>query len=122
LAGMSRDSPGRLLFGATAVSVVAGLLISVVVAGNGPSRFPGHFHTPVARGFNQFAYFTIQSNILVGVTCALLAIQPKLSSTALRALRLTSVLAITVTGIVYHTVLSSFFDLQGWVRLGDIFV
>ncbi len=55
---------------------------------------------------NLFAYFTILSNVLVAVTDAVLALRPRARSLLLRVARFDAVLAITVTGVVYHVLLA----------------
>jgi hypothetical protein len=108
----------RLWFGATAACALAGVTISAFNAanGSGPER---HFDAPAARFFNSFAFFTIDSNILIGVAALLLAIRLERSSTAFKVLRLTGMVAITVTGIVFHAVLARLLDLSGWGRVGN---
>jgi hypothetical protein len=102
-------------FAATAVCVLAGVAISAVNAANSSV---GHFHPAAARFFNTFTFFTIQSNLLVGVAALLLALRLERSSTAFAVLRLCGLTAITVTGIVFHAVLSKTLDLAGWAALG----
>jgi hypothetical protein len=51
------------------------------------------------------SYFTIQSNILVAVTSALLALRPARSGPVFRVLRLDALLCISISAIVYHVVL-----------------
>ncbi|MEJ7634807.1 Pr6Pr family membrane protein [Aeromicrobium sp.] len=66
---------------------------------------------------NLFSYFTIESNLLVLVSCVLIAIRPDRESTAFQILRLGSLVAITVTGIVYATLLAgngSFTGIEWW--------
>jgi hypothetical protein len=66
------------------------------------------------RSFVNFlSYFTIESNILVLVTCVLLVQRPDRSGTAFGILRLGSLTAITVTGIVYATILAGNGDFHG---------
>ncbi|KQO36656.1 Pr6Pr family membrane protein [Aeromicrobium sp. Leaf245] len=62
---------------------------------------------------NLFSYFTIESNILVVVTCALLAIRPDRGGRVFGMLRLASLTGITVTGVVYATVLAGNVDMTG---------
>lgn len=62
---------------------------------------------------NLFSYFTIESNILVVVTCTLLAVRPDRGGRAFGMLRLASLTGITVTGIVYATVLAGNVDMTG---------
>lgn len=70
------------------------------------------------RSFTNFiSYFTIESNILVLVTSLLLVQRPDRGGTAFGILRLGSLVAITVTGIVYATVLAgngSFTGVEWW--------
>lgn len=66
---------------------------------------------------NLFSYFTIESNILVLITCLLIVQRPDRGGTAFGILRLGSLTSITVTGIVYATVLAgngSFTGIEWW--------
>jgi hypothetical protein len=108
----------RLWFAATAACVVAGVTISAFTAANGQPK-TAHFHAPAARFFNTFAFFTVQSNLLIGVAALLLAIRLERSSTAFAVLRLTGLVAILVTAIVFHAVLAGLLNLSGWGRLGN---
>lgn len=105
----------RPWFAATALCVAAGVALSAFTA----VRTPGHFATGVERGFNTFAFFTVQSNLIVGGTTALLAVRLDRPSTVFRTFRLIGLVAITVTGIVYHVALSSLLDLDGLAQLGN---
>jgi hypothetical protein len=60
------------------------------------------------------SFFTIQSNILSGVTAAQLARNPARDGRVWRAVRLASLFGITVTGIVYSTVLARVHQPHGW--------
>lgn len=100
----------------TALCVVGGVAISVYTAAH---NHTGHFHTPGERAFNTFSFFTIDSNLIVGATVLLLALKPDRSSPVFATFRLIGVVAITVTGLVYHVALASLFDLQGWDQLGN---
>ena len=84
----------RPWFAVTALCVIAGVALSVYSA----VKNPGHFHSGVERGFNAFAFFTIQSNLIVGGTTLLLAIRLDRTSTVFGTFRLIGVVAITVTG------------------------
>lgn len=107
----------RVCFGLTALVVAAGLLIQLVVT----ARYTGgRFPTLGPRLVNLFCYFTIESNVLVAVSCLLLALRLDRPSTAFRVLRLTAVVAITVTGIVFHLALRSLQDLHGSAALADL--
>ncbi|KAA1380557.1 Pr6Pr family membrane protein [Aeromicrobium fastidiosum] len=62
---------------------------------------------------NFLSYFTIESNILVLVTSLLLVQRPDRGGTAFGVLRLASLTAITVTGLVYATVLAGNGSFEG---------
>jgi hypothetical protein len=73
------------------------------------------------RSFVNFvSYFTVESNVLVLATCVCLAIRPDRDGTAFGILRLGSLTCITVTGIVYVTVLAGEANLTGIERLNDV--
>lgn len=96
--------------------MLAGVVISAVTAANNAG---GHFHPAAARAINAFTFFTIQSNLLAGLGSLLLAIDPERRSQRFAVLRLTGVVAITVTGLVFHAVLARTLDLAGWDALGN---
>lgn len=60
-----------------------------------------------------FSYFTIQSNVLVLAASITLLVAPARDGRVWRVLRLDSLLAIAVTGIVYNTLLARLVDAQG---------
>jgi hypothetical protein len=95
--------------------VAAGVALSVYTAVQTPGRFP----TGIERAFNTFAFFTIQSNLIAGGTALLLAVRLDRPSTVFRTFRLIGLVAITVTGVVYHVALASLFDLDGLHQLGN---
>ncbi|GHF03225.1 hypothetical protein GCM10017786_41110 [Amycolatopsis deserti] len=101
-------------FGLHALVVLAGVVMQLFVTSG---VMGGRYESAAARMANVFAYFTIQSNLIVGFTSLLLAIRPLRTSTPFRTLRLDGVLAIAVTGIVFHLVLAGLQDLTGlaWV-------
>jgi hypothetical protein len=66
-----------------------------------------------------FSYFTIQSNVLVIVMSAMLAVRPARDGRLWRVVRLDSLVGITVTGIVYVIVLAPIVDLHGLSGLTD---
>ncbi|WP_458685869.1 Pr6Pr family membrane protein [Nocardia tengchongensis] len=117
----------RAWFAVTAACVGVGVVMQVVLAwqnhmpmiaetGELFQKFGG---SPIARALNVFAFFTVQSNLIVGVTSLLLAINQKRSSTAFAVFRLIGLVAITVTGLVYHVALSSLFRLDSWALAAD---
>ncbi len=110
------DTKARLWFGLTAFAVLTGITIQVFVSANATGGF---FRTAAGRVFNVFCYFTIQSNLIVGVTSLLLAMNPNRSSTVFKVFRLIGLVAITITGIVFHAVLRQLLDLESWAVVAD---
>jgi hypothetical protein len=103
---------GRIWAAVTGLIVVCGIVIQLVVTATGHEGF---FPDNPERVFNVFAFFTIQSNLLLGGTALMLAAQPdRPRSRLFDTLRLNGVLCIAVTGIVYHAVLAGLDDLHGW--------
>jgi hypothetical protein len=106
----------RWWFGLTAVAVAFGVGVSVTLAATNTAGF---FTNVPARVFNVFCFFTIQSNLIVGVTSLMLAINPRRASTTFDAFRLTGIVAIVITGIVYHSALRDMMELDSWALVGD---
>ncbi len=100
----------RVWFGATAACVLAGVVIAMITAANDE----GHFHPAPARAANEFAFFTIQSNLLVGLATLLLAVRLDRSSTAFAVLRLSGLVAIIATGIGFHAEFAQTLHLKSW--------
>jgi hypothetical protein len=106
----------RCWFGATALAVLAGVIVQLLVSAHNPSVFGG---SPVGRAFNIFAFFTVLSNAVVGVTTLLLAIDPDRSSTVFSVFRLIGLVAITVTFIVFHVALRGLLELDTWGEVAN---
>lgn len=106
----------RVWFAVTALAVLAGLVIQIPVT----ATADGHFATPASRVANLFAFFTIEANLLVGVAALVLVLRGDVGSTALRVLRLTGLVAITITGIVYHLLLAGLAELTAWGTAADL--
>jgi hypothetical protein len=114
--GTVSGTKARVWFGATAFVVFTGLAVQLLVVAD---RTEGFFDSTAERVLNVFVFFTIQSNIIVGITCLLLAVKLDRSSTVFRVFRLIGIVAITITGIVYHSVLAQLFDLESWALVAD---
>lgn len=106
----------RPWFAVTAACVAAGIIIQLPVSANAEQAFGG---SPLNRALNIFAYFTILSNILVGVVGLVLALNPNRSGTAFAVLRLTGLISITVTFVVFHVALSRLLDLDSWAQAAN---
>jgi hypothetical protein len=114
-----RQTLARWWFGFTALAVFSGVVVNGLVAYRADNGF---FSPGIARFFNSFAFFTIQSNILVGLSCYLLFRDHVRESTWFRALRLSGLVGITITGIVYHWLLAGLHELRGLALVGDLIV
>jgi hypothetical protein len=114
---MTRSTLARGFFGLTALVVLAGLSLQVydLAQPHPGARFTG----TAERVANMFVFFTIWSNVLTGLTCGLLAVRLDRRSTLFRTLRLTALVGITITGLVYHAVLSGLLDLSGAAKAAD---
>jgi len=108
----------RLWFALTALCAAAGVALSVRSA----ALSHGPFHSAVERGFNELTLFTIESNLIAGVVAVLLAVRPDRYSAAFRTLRLTGLVAIIVTGIIYHLVLAPVLDFGSVHHPGNLLV
>jgi hypothetical protein len=110
------DRRGRWWFGITALAVLVGVVLQVVVAATSP---PPNRFGPVGRSLNVLAFFTVQSNLIVGATSILLFVDRRRSSTAFKVARLTGVVAIAITFVVFHVALAELLDLEGWAFVAD---
>lgn len=106
----------RLWFGSTAIVVSVGLTTQSIATAGADA---GHFTTAPSRIVNLLFYFTIESNILVGVTSLLLALQPQRGH-VFAGFRLAGVMGIALTGVVYHSVLRDLYELTGLAKFSDV--
>jgi len=105
---LTRDQTARTVALVTALVVAAGLIIQLVSTAGLDSGF---FDTKLERTLNVFCFFTILSNLLLGVTNAMLAANPNRRGTLFSALRL--------SGVVFHIALSKLHDLQGTAAIAN---
>ncbi len=98
------------------VAFVIQLWVAVDVPGTPRAHAVGTLAgAPLASRFIRvLSFFTVQSNILSGVICAVLALAPDRDGSRWRPVRLASLFGITVTGIVYATVLARIHEPHGW--------
>ncbi|MEO7745024.1 MAG: Pr6Pr family membrane protein [Actinomycetota bacterium] len=112
-----RRPVARAWFAVTALVVLVGLGTQLVVTA---TTTGGFFPTNPQRTLNVFAFFTVQSNVLVAVTSARLALRPEPGGAGQRALRLAALVGIAVTGVVFHLALRQLQDLQGYAAFADL--
>jgi hypothetical protein len=106
----------RAWFAVTAVVVLTGIVVQLFVTAGVED---GHFRSLEGRLFNVFCFFTIQSNIILSVTSALLALRQDRRSLLFRVLRLDGVLCIAVTFMVFHVLLADLHELHGGAAVAD---
>jgi hypothetical protein len=114
---MIKPAWSRAVFGLTGLVVLVGLCVQAYDTARLSS---GHFATPLTRTLNLLFFFTIESNILLMVTCLLLAWRLTGWGTAFAVFRLAGVVGITITGIVYYAVLKDLLDLHGAAYVSDV--
>ena len=105
-------SVGHLL---VALPALGGVLMELVIA---LADGPGAAGTMTERIVRLFSYFTILSNVGIGVVSVLLAVDPARDGRLLRVAHLDALLCIVVTGIVYHTVLAG--TVPGLTQAGQL--
>jgi hypothetical protein len=105
---------------ATVAALVLGAIVLQVVIAVRVSGTPHDIAPGVLRGsslpgriIRVLSFFTIQSNLLCGIVSGQLAVRPDRDGRAWRALRLAALFGITVTGIVYSTVLAAIHQPNG---------
>lgn len=111
----------RIWHAATAVLVILSvgtqllLVIGNVNIGFGPSNAPlGQ------RIIEFFSYFTIESNVLVGVATGMLAARPDRDEGFWRVLRIGSMFGITVTLIIYQLLLAPLAAFTGIAAVSNV--
>ena len=106
----------RAAFGITSALVTYGLVLQCVLAVRNDD---GLFLTGPGRFVNTLSYFTIESNILVAVTTGLLAVRFHRASNAFQVLRLSGLVGIAITGVVFHIALADIQELSGKEAAAD---
>ena len=67
-----------------------------------------------------FSYFTIQSNVLVGIATGMLALNPGRDGALWRVARVASMFGITVTIVIYHVVRSPLAAFDGLAAVSNV--
>lgn len=103
--------------------VLVGLIIQVILAVRASATPPAHAVGTLSgtdvggRLLRTVSFFTIQSNIVCGVVSAQLALRPDRDGPIWRVVRLAGLFGITITGIVYSTVLAKVHEPKGWEQV-----
>ncbi len=117
-----REKAARVIFALTAVAVVVGIGMTLwsnihtatIIHEVGAAHDPTEFASTAGKVISEFFYFTIWSNVLIGVTSFMLALKPNRDGKLFQVLRVTSLVMIFVTGIVFNTVLLGTFYLPNF--------
>lgn len=118
LRAVANDRAPRMAFGLTSAIVAFGLALQLGLSITAAPDV-GAFESTPDRIVNFFSFFTVLSNIAVAVTTGLLAVRLDRRSTLFRTLRLDGVIAIAVTGVVFHLTLAQLQELTGWNAFAD---
>ena len=121
----------RQAFGLNAILAWVGVIGSltvdatgvVVVPQFGPSYFGGHaagLAGSIPRVIDNLSYFTIWSNILVAITTTMIYRNINSTSQRLKVMRLSSLMMISVTMLVYILILSPDANPQSWNIYTDL--
>ncbi|HZC69692.1 MAG TPA: Pr6Pr family membrane protein [Jatrophihabitans sp.] len=116
------DRPAQAWHVLTIAVAVASIGTELVMVANGHNPLLADDTPPAStRVIRFFSYFTIQSNLLVAITSAMLAVRPRRDGTPFRVLRLDALFGITVTLVVYSVLLAPQHDPDGinaWTNAG----
>jgi hypothetical protein len=107
---MTKDPVAHLWFSVIAALVIFVIPIQCVLSAQ---NHEGTFTTAPDRVIDVFCYFTIQSNIIVGIA-SLFFVLKKSTKTFEKVLRLDALVCITVTGAIYHLLLGPKEHLHGF--------
>jgi hypothetical protein len=113
---VTRDQVSRLVAGLTTLVVVVGITLQLHATATSSGGF---FTSTSDRVANVFCYFTILSNLLLASTNAVLAVDPHRRTPVFSGLRLSGVLSMIVTGVVFHVALRGLHDLHGTAAAAD---
>jgi hypothetical protein len=113
---VTRDQVSRLVAAVTALVVVAGVAFQLHATATSTG---GLFSSKADRIANIFCFFTVLSNLLLAATNAVLVADPRRRTPVFSGLRLSGVLAMIVTGVVFHLALRGLHDLHGTAKVAD---
>jgi hypothetical protein len=120
---MNRATASRVWNAAIVVVVLVSILVQLTLVIQGKHVLTEQADTLPSvpmRIVRFLSYFTIQSNILCAVTAASLINNPDRDGPGWRIVRLNALVGITVTGIIYVTLLRPVVNLSGLPQLTDI--
>ena len=107
----------RIFRGLIALAAFGGVGIQLWIFLDSPD-----FASPLLAVWRMLAFFTILTNLMVGIVSAVSAIAPGSASGRLLAganTRAGVVLYIGLVGVIYHLLLAGLWDPQGWQKIAD---
>jgi hypothetical protein len=116
---LNREGVLRTVAAVTTLVVVVGMALQIHATATSTST-AGFFSSKADRIANIFCFFTVLSNLLLAATNAVLVVDPRRRSTLFSGLRLSGVLSMIVTGIVFHIALRGLHDLHGTAATADL--
>ncbi|WP_460702725.1 Pr6Pr family membrane protein [Myceligenerans halotolerans] len=123
-AGTGTVTTARWVYGAIALVIAISLVIQLWLIFTGGadanSGESGRAESLPVRLWHLFSYFTIDSNIVVLVVSILLALDPVRRGRWWEVIRLNSLLAIAITGLVFAIVLAPLVHLTGAALVATI--
>ncbi|CAN5176401.1 Pr6Pr family membrane protein [soil metagenome] len=113
-------SPARIWHTLSAIVAVAAVTLQLALVLQGGTVLDETDPPAVgARVYRFFAYFTVESNLLIAIATITLARDPRRDGTGWRVLRLAGLVAITVTAVVHFFLLRPLLDLDGLDLVAD---
>jgi hypothetical protein len=119
----SRARPQSIWWNAIIVAVGTASMITqmvFVIQGKNVLTVSGALPPVGTRIIRFFSYFTIESNILAAAVALNLVLSPHRDGRVWRVLRLNALVGISLTGLIYVTLLRPIVNLQGLNKLCDI--
>lgn len=113
---MTRDQLSRVVAAVTALIVIVGVILQVHATATSTGGF---FSSKAERIANIFCFFTVLSNLLLAATNAVLVVDPRRRTPLFSGLRLSGVLSMIVTGVIFHLALRGLHDLHGTAAAAD---
>jgi hypothetical protein len=113
---MQGTNLARGWYAVSALVALTGLVTDVISTAHATGS---QFHTAAGRVANMFTYFTIDSNLLVALTAAALALGLARATGPFPVLWLDALVGIIVTGIVYQVALAGLYNPSGLALFAD---
>lgn len=113
------SSWARAFFALTAVSVCIGVALELWLSYHAQTVLPPHagftrtFGPGLDGALNQLVFFTTESNVILGLTALLLALDPNRRSEIFHVFRIVGLIDIAITAVIYNVLLAGDVQPQG---------